>query len=107
MEGAAIATLVARVLETGILIATIYIGRGVLAASARDLFDFTFGFAKKAYRTIFPVILNDMCWGLASLVYVAVYGRMGTQEVAAIQICNTVNNLFYGCNFGLSVQRQL
>jgi putative MATE family efflux protein len=102
VEGAAIATLVARVLETGILIATIYIGRGVLAASARDLFDFTFGFAKKAYRTIFPVILNDMCWGLASLVYVAVYGRMGTQEVAAIQICNTVNNLFMVVIFGLS-----
>jgi len=102
VQGAAIATLIARVMETGVLLLTIYGGKGVLAASARELADFNFGFVKKAYQTIFPVILNDMCWGLASLVYVAVYGRMGTQEVAAIQICNTINNLFMVAIFGLS-----
>ena len=46
--------------------------------------------------------MNDICWGLASLVYVAVYGRMGTPEVATIQICNTINNLFLVVIFGLS-----
>ena len=102
VEGAAIATLIARVMESTILVASVYIGKGVLAASIRELLDLSFGFIRKAYRTIFPVILNDMCWGLASLVYVAVYGRMGTQEVAAIQICNTINNLFMVVIFGLS-----
>ncbi|MFZ5945964.1 MAG: MATE family efflux transporter [Bacillota bacterium] len=102
VEGAAVATLIARVMEAVILVVSVYIRKGVLAASLRELLDFTFGFIKKSYRTIFPVILNDMCWGLASLVYVAVYGRMGTQEVAAIQICNTINNLFMVVIFGLS-----
>lgn len=102
VKGAALATVIARVLETGILVAAVYLGKGVLAASFRELTDVTFEFIKKSYRTIFPVILNDICWGLGSVVYLAVYGRMGTQAVAAIQICNTVNNLFLVGIFGMS-----
>jgi len=101
VKGAALATLIARVLEAAILVVLVYMRNKVLAASVGELFDFTLSFVQKAYRTIFPVILNDMCWALASLVYIAVYGRMGTQEIAAIQICNTVNNLFMVVIFGL------
>ena len=66
------------------------------------MLDITYPYVKNAYRTIAPVIFNDLCWGLASLVYVAVYGRMGTQALAVIQICNTVSNLFMVVTFGLS-----
>lgn len=107
VEGAAIATVIARVIEATVLVASIYLQKGVLAANFRELTDFNFGFWAKAYRTIFPVILNDMCWGLASLVYVAVYGRMGTQAVATIQICNTINGLFMVVIFGLSGAAQV
>jgi len=102
VEGAAVATVIARVVETTILVIYVYAGKGVLAASIRELTDVTYEFVIKSYRTIFPVILNDICWGLASLVYVAVYGRMGTQAVAVIQICNTVNNLFMVAVIGMS-----
>ena len=84
IEGAALATLIARALEAIILVAIIYFRKNELAASVKELLDFTFGFVKNAYRTILPVILNDICFGLASLVYVAVYGRMGT-EIATIR----------------------
>lgn len=100
--GAAIATVIARVAETIILIFLIYKSKDILAATIRDLTDFNFDFVKKSYKVIFPVILNDICWGLASLVYAAVYGRIGTQAVAAVQICNTVNNLFMVVGYGLS-----
>jgi putative MATE family efflux protein len=102
VEGAALATLIARVVEAILLVAAVYLGKGVLAASIRELTSVTWGNLVKTYRVIFPVILNDMCWGLASLAYVAVYGRMGTQAVATIQICNTINNLFIVVIFGLS-----
>jgi putative MATE family efflux protein len=102
VEGAALATLIARVLEAVVLVSLVYAGKGVLAASIRELLNFSFGFVKKAYGTIMPVVLNDICWGLATLVYVAVYGRMGTQAVAATQICNTIINLFLVAIFGLS-----
>lgn len=102
VEGAAIATVIARLVEMLVLVMSVYLGKGVLAASIKELTDLNFAFWKNSYRTIFPVILNDMCWGLASLVYVAVYGRIGFQAVATIQICNTVNNLFMVVTFGLS-----
>jgi len=102
VEGAALATVIARVVETVLLITFVYSGKGILAASLSEMTDFTFDFVKKSYRTILPVVFNELCWGLASLVYVAVYGRMGTQEVATIQICNTINNLFLIIAFGLS-----
>lgn len=102
VEGAALATVIARIIETILLLISVYLSKGVLAASLKELMDFTFDFVKKSYQTIFPVILNDMCWGLASLVYAAVYGHMGAQAIAIIQICNTVNNLFMVIIFGLS-----
>ncbi len=102
VEGAALATVIARVVETILLVAAVYLTKEVLAASMRELISINFEFVKKSYRTIFPVILNDICWGLASLVYAAVYGRLGTQAVAAIQICNTVNSLFMVVILGLS-----
>lgn len=102
VEGAALATVIARVTETTILVISVYAGKGVLAASIKELIDVTFDFVKKSYRTILPVILNDICWGFASLVYSVVYGRMGTQAVASIQICNTISNLFMVAVFGMS-----
>ena len=102
VEGAALATLIARTIEVIALIATVYLSRSVVAASLRELTDISFAFVKKAYQTITPVILNDVSFGLASILYVAVYGRMGTHAVAAVQICNTINNIFMVVIFSMS-----
>ncbi len=102
VAGAATATLVARIIEMTILLISIYVFKSPLAGKIRELTDISTSYFKNTYRTILPVVLNDLCWGLASLVYIAVYGRMGTQAVASIQICNTVNNLFMVVAFGLS-----
>lgn len=102
VEGAALATLIARILETVLLVSSIYIKKEALASSISELTDVTFEYIKKSCRTILPVILNDICWGLATLVYSAVYGRMGTQAAASIQICNTIINLFMVVIFGIS-----
>ena len=102
VEGAALATVIARIVEMVLLLTFVYGKKGILAATLGELLDFNFAFVKKSYRTIFPVVLNEMCWGIASSVYLVVYGRMGTQAVATIQICNTINNLFLIVAFGLA-----
>lgn len=102
VPGAALATLISRVLETLVLFFVIYKQDGPLRAKFSELFGYDFTYLRRAYRIILPVILNDTFWGLASLVYIAVYGRLGTQAMAAIQIVNTVNNLFMVVAFGLS-----
>ncbi|NLM37499.1 MAG: MATE family efflux transporter [Firmicutes bacterium] len=102
VAGAAVATVIARVVESSVLLAVVYGRRTVLAATLSELLDFDFSFLRKAYRTILLVLLNEICWGMASLVYAVVYGRMGTQAVATIQIVNTITNLFMVVIFGLS-----
>ncbi|NLM52917.1 MAG: MATE family efflux transporter [Firmicutes bacterium] len=102
VQGAAIATVIARIVETVGLILAVYLGKEVIAASMKEMLDFTLAYVRDVFKTVTPVVLNDICWGLASIVYVAVYGRMGSQAVAAVQIGNTVNNLFMIVIFGLS-----
>lgn len=102
VEGAAIATLIARVVETIILIFLVYKDKGVFAAKLTELIDLNWDFFKKSYRIIIPVLLNDVLWAAATLIYSLVYGRMGTGATAAVQICTTVNNLFMVVTFGMA-----
>ena len=102
VEGAAIATLIARVLEAIILVILVYKDNGVLAANASELLDLSRDFFKRSYTIILPVLLNDVLWAMASLIYSVVYGRMGTGATAAIQICNTVSNMFMVVTFGMA-----
>lgn len=102
VEGAALATLISRVVETIILLFLVYKENGVLAAKLSELIDLNISFIKRSYKIIIPVLLNDVFWALASLIYSIVYGRMGTGATAAVQICNTVSNIFMVVVFGLS-----
>ena len=102
VQGAALATLIARVFETIILIVMVYRGRGILAASLSELKDLNSRFFKRSYMIILPVLLNDVLWGMASLIYSVVYGRMGTGATATIQIANTVSNMFMVVTFGMA-----
>jgi putative MATE family efflux protein len=102
VEGAAIATLIARAVEAIILVFLIYKDNGVFAANLTELKDLNVEFFKKSYKIIMPVLLNDVFWAVASLIYSVVYGRMGTGATAAVQICNTVSNMFMVVTFGMA-----
>jgi len=102
VEGAAIATLIARIVETTLLLIYIYSKGGVLAASIREMADVTFEFVSKVYRTIVPVMLNEACWGLGFTIYSVAYGRIGPQAIAAVQICSTIQHLFMAGIFGMA-----
>jgi putative MATE family efflux protein len=62
VKGAAIATLIARTVETTILVAFVYLGKGALAASFQEMTEVNFAFVKRAYHIIFPVIMKG--WAL-------------------------------------------
>lgn len=102
VEGAAIATLISRVVEAIILVFLVYKDKGVFAANLSELKDLNTIFFKKSYKIILPVLLNDVFWAMASLIYSVVYGRMGTGATAAVQICNTVSNMFMVVTFGMA-----
>lgn len=102
VEGAALATLIARAVEAIILLYLVYKNNGVFAANLKELISIDLNFTKKSYKIILPVLLNDVFWALASIIYSVVYGRMGTGATAAVQIVNTVSNMFMVVTFGLA-----
>lgn len=101
VEGAALATLFARMLEAAILLGYIYWKRMPIAIRPSD-FDLRPAFFMQDFRTVLPVMLNELCWGLATIVYTAAYGRINTDALASIQIANTVQNLFLIFGIGVS-----
>lgn len=102
VKGAALATLIARAVETVVLIIYVYIGKGTLAASIKEMLDFDKSFVIKSFKTITPVVLNEICWGFGAVVYSIAYGRIGTQAIASIQITSTISNLYMVLVFGMA-----
>ena len=101
IEGAAYATLIARVVEFIIILYGIYRTIPVLAVSFKNFFNIGTDLIKKVAKTAFPVIINEGFWSLGMTAYALVYARIGTEAVAAVMITNTVNNLFMVVGFGL------
>lgn len=93
VEGAALATLIARVVETALLLIFVYAGKYVPAARIREMLDFSREFIVQFFRTAVPVILNESIWALGVSIYSVIYGQIGTNAVAAVNISGTVINL--------------
>lgn len=100
--GSALATVIARTLEATILIGYIYMTKGLLAGNVKELLTQSKEFVINISKTVSAVLLNDACWGLGAVVYSIAYGRIGTQAMASVQICNTISNLFMVIVFGIA-----
>lgn len=101
VKGAALATLIARILELSVLIIYVYGKKGILAVRIKDITSTTYPLFKSLYSIVIPVVVNEACWGLGNVTYSVIYGRIGTKATAAIQICSTIFNFFMIINFAL------
>jgi len=101
VKGAAIATLISRFLEMVLMVLMISRKRIVISASIKELFEFDFNYIKTVYRKIWPVIMNEGIWAVGMSLYAVAYGRMGTDEFAAVRISETVMNIFFITAVGL------
>ena len=102
VEGAAIATVISRLIEMLLMLAIVYGRRLVPAASLKEMTAQTGAFVKRFYRTTFPVILNESLWSLGVTVYAFVYGRIGPGAVAAVNISGTAERLAMVLFFGMA-----
>ncbi len=105
--GAAWAMLISRFLECAALLLFTYLGRSPAAASWRELLSFDGRFFVQVMKPVWPVILNELLWSLGISAYNAVYGHIGTDALAAINILSSVDAvamvLFMGISNGTSV----
>lgn len=101
IEGAALATLVARVLECAVLLALTYRWRLPPALRPRDLHGIERVFVRTFAITVVPVVLNELFWALGTNIYTAIYARIGTDSVAAVNIAGTIEGVALVPLFGL------
>ncbi len=102
VRGAAIGTIIARLVEFSFLIYTIYKTKGVLAARIKDLIDWNREFINKYLKTVSPVIFNEAFWSLGQIMYSIAYASIGKEATAAIQLTNTIQNVFFVLIRGLA-----
>ena len=107
VAGAATAICIARVLEVLALLAITYLGKTPAAANLAEMLAFDFSFVKRYLKTCSPVIINEMAWSVGFSTYTLVYAHIGTDSVAAANICSSIENLanvfFLGLAFGCAV----
>lgn len=103
IKGAAYATLIARLVEICLILYSIYSNKNnPLAHSIASMTDWSKDFIKKYFKTAYPVILNEAFWSLGTVLYSLAYAKIGTEAAAAVQILNTVQNIFLVMARGLA-----
>lgn len=102
VQGAALATLVARVIEIMLMLGYVYIKKMPIACGPSGLFGWPAAFVRKFAVTSAPVIANEFMWGLGTTMYSLAYGRMGDEAVAAITIATTIQDIVVVLFQGLS-----
>ena len=102
LDGAAIATAIARTAECLFLVIAVYRRKLPGAASLRELFAFDRNFVTKYIKTAWPVLLNEIQWSTGISLYSVAYGMLGTAALAAVQISNTAIQLVTVFTRGLS-----
>ena len=101
VDGAAWATVIARLVEVIFMISACVHKKNPLHAPLKNFFSYDFAFVRLILKTSFPVILNEFFWAIGMTLYVFAYARSGTDSYTAVQISQTVDKLFFVFAFGL------
>ncbi|MDO4741239.1 MAG: MATE family efflux transporter, partial [Eubacteriales bacterium] len=84
VEGAAIASAIAAVVNVSVIYLAGLRGRTLLRAPIRDMLNISRGFVRDYVRIAAPVLLNETTWSLGILIYSSIFGHMSTQAYAAV-----------------------
>jgi len=101
VEGAAIGTASGWTLELVLLLILVYAGRTPLAANPLTFFAFDLSFFGRVLKTTLPALANEMFWSLGITTYNAIYARIGTESIAAINVNATIEELAFVVFMGL------
>lgn len=90
IKGAAVATLIARIVEFCCFIIYIRFKDKKLSIGLADILNTNFVLVKDFFRYGFPIILGDILWGINLAVQGGIVGRLGADSIAAVSIANTI-----------------
>ena len=93
VKGAAIATIISRIIELVILATWSYSHKYEICGKLKELLGFNRYFIVKFLKIAFPVIINETFWGLGTSVYNAIFAHAGTNAFTAYSITGTISQL--------------
>ncbi len=107
VEGAALATLIARVVEFFIAVFYLFIKDKKLKTKIGELFIFERSYFRDYMKSGFPLEISSASWGVAMFLQTAIIGRLGRSAIAASSIAVTIfqviSVLIYGSASATSV----
>ena len=101
VRGAAIGTAVGWTFQCILLLLLVYKLKTPLAANPLSFFRFSRPFALTVLRTSMPAAINEVLWSVGFSSYNAVYARIGTDAIAAVNINATIEELMFVLFIGL------
>src|SRR5215207_3447025 len=101
VRGAAIGTAIGWTFECVLLMVLVYALKTPLAAHPLLFFNFSRPFAMKILKTSMPAAINEVLWSVGFTSYNAVYARIGTDAIAAVNINATIEELMFVLFIGL------
>ena len=102
VNGAAIAGLIARILECISMLGVVYWDRlNPSAASLDDILELDFKFMISVLKPVLPVIANEFLWSMGITTYTSIYAHIGTSAIAAINIVATIDQLAFVVFLGI------
>jgi putative MATE family efflux protein len=102
VRGAAIATVFARACEFGVSFSYVRFRDTALRWRIRELVLHNADIQHDFFRYGFPVILGDICWGIAGVAQVAILGRLGTEVLAANTIAANLHQMLGVVVYGIA-----
>jgi len=101
VRGAAIGTATGWAFECILLLILVYTLKTPLAANPLSFFRFQRPFVMNVLKTSMPAAINEVLWSVGFTSYNAVYARIGTDAIAAVNINATIEELMFVLFIGL------
>ncbi len=102
IQGAAIATLIARIIETGVMIFYVVRIDHTLNLTFEDLKRLNPVLLRDFLRNGLPIVGGNMVWSVNLMVSTAILGRFPASVTTAASVANTMNSLAYITMNGMS-----
>ncbi|MEG1311548.1 MAG: MATE family efflux transporter [Romboutsia sp.] len=96
VKGAALATVIARIVELVLIIGYVYVVKKdyILRFGIKDLKNINSEFVNSLLAKSLPIFLNDSLWAVGTVLYSVAYSKAGTSAIAASQIATSTGNFF-------------
>ncbi|MBQ0051566.1 MAG: MATE family efflux transporter [Treponema sp.] len=95
ISGAAMATVISRIVEALIVTLGAYIKRYEISAPVKEYFSSSKEFILQYLKICIPIIFNQLLWGAGISMQSSIFAHSGTFAIAAFNIMNTISNLLY------------